>query len=75
MPKLVPKKIMKIITDHVFLNGKIFQIHCKNNCLKGLSGCVRERNRYQTNIQLDTKIQYEFNDKSMYMLGKVMQTT
>ena len=32
MPKLVTKKIMKIIKNHVSLNGKIIEIHCKNKC-------------------------------------------
>ena len=31
IPKLVSKKIMKIIKIHVSLNGKIIEIHCENN--------------------------------------------
>ena len=31
MPKQVLENIMKIIKDHVFLNGKIIKIHCNNN--------------------------------------------
>ena len=48
MPKLVTKKIMKIIKNHVSLRRKIIQIHCKNNGFEGLAGCARERKRYQT---------------------------
>ena len=33
MPKLVTKKIMEIIENHVSLNGKIIQIHCKSKCV------------------------------------------
>ena len=32
MPKRVTKNIMKIIKNHVYLNGKIIEIHCKNMC-------------------------------------------
>ena len=32
MPKLVTKKIMKLIKRHVSLNGKIIKFQCKNNC-------------------------------------------
>ena len=32
MPKLVTKKVMKIIKNHVSLNGKIIEFHCKNKC-------------------------------------------
>ena len=32
MPKLVMEKIMKIIKNHVSLNVKIIEIHCKNKC-------------------------------------------
>ena len=32
MPKLVTKKIRKIIKNHVSLNGKNIEIHCKNKC-------------------------------------------
>ena len=31
MPKLVTKKIRKVIQNHVSLNGKIIEFHCKNN--------------------------------------------
>ena len=34
---------MTVIKNHVFLNGKIIQIHCKNNDFEGLAGCVREQ--------------------------------
>ena len=47
MSKQVSKKIMKIIKNCVFLKGKIFQIHCKNNGFLGLAGCARECKRYQ----------------------------
>ena len=30
MPQLVKGKIMNIIKNHVFLNGKIMEIHSKN---------------------------------------------
>ena len=30
--KQVTGNIMKVIKNHVSLNGKIIQIHCKNNC-------------------------------------------
>ena len=32
MPKLVMEMIMKIIKNHVSLNGKIIEIHCNNKC-------------------------------------------
>ena len=32
MPKLVMKKIMKIIKNHISLDGKNIEIHCKNKC-------------------------------------------
>ena len=32
MPKLVTEKIMEIINNHVSLNGKFIEIHCKNKC-------------------------------------------
>ena len=34
MPKLVTEEIIKVIKIHVFLNGKISQIHCKQMVLK-----------------------------------------
>ena len=40
MPKLGTKKIIKIIKDHVSLNRKIIEIHCKNNFFDGLEGCM-----------------------------------
>ena len=65
VPKSIPKsikinaqignqKIIKVIKIHVFLNGKIIQIHCKNNGSEGFTGCARERKRYQINIRNDT---------------------
>ena len=33
MPKLVTKKIMKVIKNNVSLNGKIIEIHCQNKSL------------------------------------------
>ena len=38
MRKLVTKKIWKIINNHVSLNGKNIDIHCKNKCFDGLEG-------------------------------------
>jgi len=31
MPKLVTKRIRKVIKNHVSLNDKIIEFHCKNN--------------------------------------------
>ena len=47
---------MEIIKNHVSLNGKIIQIHCKSNGFEGLAGCACERKRYQKNIEIDTTI-------------------
>ena len=58
-------KMMKIIKNHVSLNGKIIQINCKNYFLKGLAGCVRERQRYPENIKDDIKIHLKSNAKSI----------
>ena len=43
MPKQVSKQIMNVIKNHVSLEGKIIEIHCKNNGFEGLAGCARER--------------------------------
>ena len=48
MPKLVTKKTIQIIKNHVSLNGKVIQIHRKTNLFEGLAGCVRERKKVST---------------------------
>ena len=58
---------------HVFLNGKIIQIHYKNNGLNGFTGCVRKRKRYQKHIKnTSTHIKIDENN-AKNMLEKVMQ--
>ena len=48
----------------------------KTYVLEGLAGCVRERKRYQTNIQNNHKIQAKINTQSMQSLcSKQMQKT
>ena len=64
MPKLVTNKIIKVIKSNVFLNGKTIQIHCKNNGFEYFTGCVRERKRYQTNINKNTN-HTQINEKTM----------
>ena len=51
MPNLLTKRIRKIIKNHVSLKGQIIQIHCKNYGFEGLTGCARERKRYQNQHQ------------------------
>ena len=46
MPKLVSKKIRKIMKNHVSLKGKIIEIHWKTMVFDGLEGCMCERERY-----------------------------
>ena len=41
MPKVVTKRIMKIIKNHISLDGKIIGIHYKTNVFHGLEGCYR----------------------------------
>ena len=55
MRKLVTEKSMNIIKSHISLNGEIIQFQYKTNVFEGLAGCVRERKRYQTNINNYTK--------------------
>ena len=43
MPKVVKKRIRKIIKNKVSLKGKIIAIHWKNNFFDGLEGCMCER--------------------------------
>ena len=46
------KSVMKTIKNHVFLNGKIIQIHCnKNMVFEGYADCVRELKMYQKSYQ------------------------
>ena len=50
------EKIMEIIRIHVSLNGKEpFKFIVKTNVFKGVAGWVRERIRYQKNIENNTK--------------------
>ena len=74
MPKYVSTIIMKIIKQQVFLNGKIIQIHFKNNVFKSVAGCVRERKKVSTKHQQSNPNQslnrYKINVKTM--LKKVM---
>ena len=70
MPKLVTKKIRKIIKNHVSLNCKNIEIHNKTGVLDGLEGCMCERERYQKNIETET-IHPKIDTK--IMLEKVMQ--
>ena len=42
MPKLVTKRIRKIIKNHVSLKGKIIEIHWENNVFDALEGCMCE---------------------------------
>ena len=65
MPKMVTEKIIKAIIIHVFLNGKIICIHCKNNGFEGFTGSVRERKRYQTNIKNDKTIHTKIDERAM----------
>ena len=65
MPKLVTNKIMKLIENHVSLNGKIIENHCENKCFYGLEGCMGERERYQKNIKSETKIHPKIDEKSI----------
>ena len=65
MTKLVTKTIMTVIKIHVSLNGKIIEVHGTNNFCEGLTGCVRERKMYQSNIKNDTKIHPNIDDKSI----------
>ena len=65
MPKLVSKKIKKIIKNYVSLKGKINQTHLKNNGFEGLAGCVRERKRYQNNVKNETQILPQIDKQSM----------
>ena len=51
MPKLVTKKIKKIIKTFSPLKGKIIQIHCKNYGFEGSAGWARKWKRYQQNNQ------------------------
>ena len=52
--------------NHVSLNGKVIQIHCKNNSVfEDLASCVRQRKRYQTNTVNDIEVHPQFYEKSM----------
>ena len=55
MPKLVTKESIKVIKNHVFLNGKIIQIHCKTMVFEGVTGCVREQGFHQKYIKIEAK--------------------
>ena len=63
MPKLVTKKIRKVIQNHVSLNCKIIEFHCNNNGFDSLEGCMCERERYQKNIKNETKIHLKAYEK------------
>ena len=65
MPKLVTKKIGKIIKNHVSLNGKIIGIHCKTNIFDGLEGCMCARWSIQKNIKNDTKMHPQIDEQSI----------
>ena len=65
MPKLVTKKIWKIIKNNFSLNGKIIEIHCKANVFDALECCMCEQERYQQNIKSDTKIHPQIYEKSI----------
>ena len=66
MPKLVTKKMMKIIKNHVSLKSKIIEIHCTNQFVcDGLEGCIREWKRYQKNIKSKTKIHPQIDEQSI----------
>ena len=56
LPKQVSENISKTIKNHVFLNGKIIQIHLNKIVFEGLAGCVRERKTYQQAHQKLDKI-------------------
>ena len=77
MPKLVKKKIIKVIKIHVFQNGvKSFKFILKNNGFKGFAGCVRERKRYQqkTSTMIHKIIPKSMNeDNAKSVIEKVMQ--
>ena len=57
---------MTIINKHVFLNGKVIEFHCKKNVFEGLTGCVRERKTYQTNINNYTQNHPAIDGNSMH---------
>ena len=71
MPKLETKKIKNFIKNHVSLNGKIIQIHCKNKCFQGLAGCVREQKRYPKNTKNAIEIHPQIDIN--LMLEKMMR--
>ena len=55
MPKLMTKKSMEIIENHVSLNGKPLKFIIKTNVFEGLAVCVRERKRYQKTSKMIPK--------------------
>ena len=69
MPKLVKEKIRKIIENHVYLNGKLIEIHCKNKLFDGLEGCMCGRERYQKNIKNEINIHPQIDTKTMLEKG------
>ena len=65
MPKHVSRKIMEIITNHVFLKCTNMYIQCRNNGFEGFEGCVREQNKYLKTSQSETQLLPQINEKSM----------
>ena len=71
MPKLVTKRIRKIIKNHVSLNGKSIEIHLKNKCFWCFRRLPVRTGKVSKNIKSDTKIHPKIDTK--IMLEKVMQ--
>ena len=60
MPKLVTKKIRNIIKQHVSLNSKIMEVHCKNTCANGKS--IKKTSKVRPkSISQSMNNRYEFN--------------
>ena len=66
LPKQVSDNIMKIIKNHVFLNGKIIQIHCKNNGFWRFCSLRARTERESNNIKTETEIQLKIDTKPMW---------
>ena len=66
---------MNIINIHVFLNGKIIQIHCASKCFWLFNKLRARTEKVSKNIKHDTQIHPKIDDKSMHKLfsKKVMQ--
>ena len=64
MPEYLSKQIMEIMKI-ISLICKTIQMHLKTHIFEGLTGCARERKRYQNNIKHETNILPNIDKQTM----------